>query len=176
MDFPAPATLIVCEMTGAADTGLERLREYRRLFSQALIGRERTASGVRFRFRGQPGTEAWVRDLATREKACCAFFTFTITALGEEVRWDATVIDDDIARAILEEFYALPDTVADGPEGAYDRFTRQRLQFTSDPRDRDLVPAPDDLRPRPQPGVMPAPPANTTRAGPSWRGHRGRSR
>lgn len=63
------------------------------------------------------------------------------------MRWDATVIDDDIARAILEEFYALPDTVADGFEGIHDRFTRQGLQFTSDPRDRDLVPAPDDLRP-----------------------------
>jgi hypothetical protein len=155
MDFPAPTTPIACDMTGAPDTGPERLREYQRLFSQALIGRERTASGVRFRFRAQSGTEAWVRDLAAREKACCAFFTFTITALGEEVRWDATVIDDDIARAILEEFYALPATVAGGFEGVHDRFTRQGLQFTSDPRDRDLVPAPDDLRPGQNPELCP---------------------
>ena len=49
------------------------------------------------------------------------------------MRWDATVIDDDIARAVLDEFYALPDTVADGFEGVYDRFTRQGLQFTSAP-------------------------------------------
>jgi hypothetical protein len=74
-----------------------------------------------------------VRDLAAREKACCAFFTFSITTLGEEVRWDATVIDDDIAGAILDEFYALPDTVVEGPEGVHDRFTRQGLQFTSAP-------------------------------------------
>jgi hypothetical protein len=133
MDFPAPATPVVCDMTGAPDTGTERLGEYQRLFSQALAGRERTAAGVCFRFRAQPGIEAWVRDLAAREKACCAFFAFTITARGEEVRWDATVIDDDIARAVLDEFYALPDTVADGFEGVYNRFTRQGLKFTSAP-------------------------------------------
>jgi hypothetical protein len=131
MDLPAPTTPIVCDMTGAPDTGPERLREYQRLFSQALIGREKTATGICFRLRAQPGTEAWVRDLAAREKACCAFFTFTITTPGEEVRWDATVIDDDIARAVLDEFYALPDTVADGFEGVEDRFTRQGLQFTA---------------------------------------------
>ncbi len=133
MDFPAPTTPIVCDMTGAPDTGPDRLREYQRIFSQALIGRERTADGIRFRFRAQPGIAASVRELAAREKACCAFFTFSITTLGEEVRWDATVTDDDIARAILDEFYALPDTLADGFEGVYDRFTRQGLQFTPDP-------------------------------------------
>jgi hypothetical protein len=109
VDLPQPTTPIVCDMSGAPDTVPERLSEYRRIFSQALIGRERTAGGIRFRFRAQPGLEAWVRDLAAREKACCAFFTFAITALGEEVHWDATVIDDDIARAILDEFYALPE-------------------------------------------------------------------
>jgi hypothetical protein len=135
MDLPASTSPIVCDMSGAPDTGPERLREYQRIFSQALIGRERTADGIRFRFRVQPGIEAWVRDLAAREKACCAFFTFSITALGEEVRWDATVIDDDIARAILDEFYALPDTVAGGFEGVYDRFSRSGLHFSSDPAD-----------------------------------------
>jgi hypothetical protein len=109
MDLPAPTTPIVCDMTGAPDTIPERLGEYQRIFGQALIGRERTAGGIRFRFRAQAGIEAWVRDLAAREKACCAFFTFSVTALGEEVRWDATVVDDDAARAILDEFYALPD-------------------------------------------------------------------
>lgn len=133
MDVPAPATPVVCDMTGAPDTGAERLGEYQRLFSQALAGRERTADGIRFRFQAQPGIEAWVRDLAAREKACCAFFTFTVSTLGAEVRWDATVIDDDVARAVLDEFYALPDTVADGFEGVRNRFTRQGLTFTSAP-------------------------------------------
>ncbi len=131
MDLPAPTTPIVCDMTGAPDTGPERLGEYQRLFSQTLIGREKTAAGIRFRFRALPGIDAWVRDLAAREKACCAFFAFTVTTAGEEVHWDAAVIDDDIARAILNEFYALPDTLADGFESVYDRFTGQGLQFTS---------------------------------------------
>jgi hypothetical protein len=133
MDFPAPTTPIICDVSGAPDTAPERLREYQRLFSQTLISRERTADGIRFRFRAQPGLEAWVRDLAAREKACCAFFAFRIMALGEEVRWDAAVIDDDIARAILEEFYALPDTIAGGFEGVYERLSRAGLQFNADP-------------------------------------------
>jgi len=49
------------------------------------------------------------------------------------VRWDATVIDDDIARAILDEFYALPDTIADGVEGLEDRLTGRGLQITTNP-------------------------------------------
>jgi hypothetical protein len=133
MDVSASATPIRCDMTGAPDTGPERLREYQRLFSQALAGREKTAAGIRFRFQAEPGIEAWVRDLAAREKACCAFFTFTITTQGEEVRWDATVIDDDIARAVLDEFYALPETVTGGFEDVHNRFTRQGLKFTSRP-------------------------------------------
>src|SRR6266508_5993008 len=96
-------TPIVCDMTSAPDTGPERMMEYQRLFTQALIGRERTADGIRFRLRAADGIEAWVRDLAAREKACCPFFDYSITTDGDEVRWDATVIDNDIARTILDE-------------------------------------------------------------------------
>lgn len=142
MDVPSPAAPVACDMTGAPDTGAERFREYQRIFSQALIGRERTASGFRFRFRAQPGIEAWVRDLAAREKACCAFLSFTVTAPGDEVHWDATVIDDDIARAILEEFYALPDTIANGLQDVLEQFTRQGLHFAADPAG-STQPAPD---------------------------------
>jgi hypothetical protein len=133
VDNPATATPIVCDMTNAPDTGQERLMEYQRLFSQALIVRERTTDGIRFRFLARPGIEAWVRDLAAREKACCAFFTFTITTAGEDVLWDATVVDDDIARAILDEFYALPVTLAESSEAIHGRFIQRGLQLTSDP-------------------------------------------
>lgn len=104
---------ITCDMSTARDTPAERLAEYRRLFAQALVGRERTAEGIRFRFRADEGVEAWVRDLAAREKACCAFFDFAVAAEGHEVRWDASVVDDDAARAILDEFYDLPDASED---------------------------------------------------------------
>ncbi len=103
---------VACDMSAARDTPLQRAAEYRRLFSQALAGRERSEAGIRFRFRADPGLAEWVRDLAEREKACCAFFNFTVTADDREVWWDASVIDDDLARQMLSEFYRLPDTLA----------------------------------------------------------------
>jgi hypothetical protein len=98
-------------MSSAPDTPVQRAGEYRRLFSQALTGRDRSEAGIRFRFRADPGVAEWVRDLAAREKACCAFFTFTVTADNREVRWEASVIDDESARRVLAEFYRLPDTL-----------------------------------------------------------------
>src|ERR1700704_1601095 len=99
---------IVCDMTGAPDTPSERIAEYQRLFSGSLVGRERTDGMIRFRFRSEEGLEESVRDLAAREKACCSFFSFTVTRHGEELWWEASVVDDDIARQILDEFYLLP--------------------------------------------------------------------
>lgn len=133
MDQPTTKTPIACDMTTATDTGPERMLEYQRLFSQALVGRERTAEGIRFRLRADEGVEAWVRDLAAREKACCAFFDFRVTTAGNEVQWDATVVDDDIARDILDEFYALPDNLADGLDGLENRLTQRGLHFVENP-------------------------------------------
>jgi hypothetical protein len=119
-------------MTAAPDTDRERFAEYRRLFAQALVGRERTAEGIRFRLRDEPGIEAWVRDLAAREKACCGFFAFAVARRDGEVVLDAAVIDDDVARAILEEFYRLPDTAADSLEASGTPFVWQGVQLSSD--------------------------------------------
>jgi hypothetical protein len=132
MDVPTAKTPIVCDTTTAPDTGPERIQEYQRLFAQALIGRERTVEGIRFRLRADEGIEAWVRDLAAREKACCSFFDFDISTVGDQVHWDATVIDDDIARSILDEFYDLPETVADGADVLEDRLTKKGLRFITD--------------------------------------------
>lgn len=107
MQIPPASTPIACDMSNARDTPEERLAEYRRLFAEALFARERTAVGIRFRFRAEPGVEEWVRDLAAREKACCPFFGFDIAAEEGEIRWDAAVPDTDEARAVLEDFYAL---------------------------------------------------------------------
>jgi hypothetical protein len=85
------------------------MAEYRRLFGEHLTGRRRTAAGIRFRFRAGPGVEGWVRDLARREKACCAFFDFSVTTDGQEVCWDASVADNEAARQALADFYRLPD-------------------------------------------------------------------
>ena len=119
---------ILCDMTDAPDTAAERLAEYERLFLGALVGRERTAEGIRFRFRADPGLEDWVRDLAAREKACCAFYNFDVTAHGDEVWMDASVVDDDLDRQILDEYYHLPDSLAEGAAALFERFTQQGLQ------------------------------------------------
>ncbi len=129
MDLPTAPTPIACDMTSAPDTAAERMMEYRRLFTRALVGRERTAEGIRLRFRAGDGIEAWVRDLAAREKACCPFFNYHVDTKGEEVHWNASVIDDAVARAVLDEFYTLPDTVADGVEALEDRFRARGLQI-----------------------------------------------
>jgi hypothetical protein len=102
-----PATPIGCDMTDAPDTAEERMAEYGRLFARSLTGRERTAGGIRFRFRAEDGVEGWVRDLAAREKACCPFYDFAVTTMDGQVWWDVsvdrTVTDDAMARAILDE-------------------------------------------------------------------------
>jgi hypothetical protein len=124
----AVAPPVLCDMTDAPDTAADRFAEYERLFTTALTGRERVGDGIRFRFRADPGLEEWVRDLAAREKACCAFFTFDIAARVDEVWWDASVVDDDLARQILDDYYRLPDSLADGAAALFDRFAEQGLQ------------------------------------------------
>ena len=134
MDTPATSTPIVCDMTTAPDTPEQRMQEYRQLFAQAFTGRERTADGgVRLRLHADDGVEVWVRDLAAREKGCCAFFDFTVSAVGDEVHWEATVVDDDIARAVLDEFYDLPYRATDGVVALKARFGGRGLRFLENP-------------------------------------------
>jgi hypothetical protein len=113
---------IACDMSGAADTAEERMAEWGRVFAAAYAGRERTAGGVRWRLRAVDGIEAWVRDLAVREKACCPFMDYTVTTAGDEVHWDMTfapgaVVDGDMTRTIMDEFYDLPEVIGDGVPG-----------------------------------------------------------
>ena len=108
MPDPKPTPAVVCDMTSAPDSAEERLAEYARLFEAAFVSRERTAAGIRWRLRAGPGIEAWARDLAARENACCAFMTNAITLAGEHVLWDASTVDDPVARGVLDLFYDLP--------------------------------------------------------------------
>ncbi|GAA0927562.1 hypothetical protein [Virgisporangium aurantiacum] len=117
----APA--IACDMTDAPDTAEERMAEYDRLFTQALAGRDRTGDTVRLRFRADEGVEAWVRDLAAREKACCPFYDFAVSATADgEVWWDVSLVDgvaadEATARTLLDTYYHAPDYAADGVAG-----------------------------------------------------------
>ncbi len=128
-DQPIP---IVCDMTDAPDTTDERLAEYHRLFGGDLIGRERTDTGIRFRFSARDGLADEIRDLAAREKACCAFFDFDIREHDDEITWDASVVDDPIARQILDEYYALPDNLSGSTADLFERFAKQGLEIVVD--------------------------------------------
>ena len=90
------------------------MTEYGRLFDHALAGRERTSAGLTFRFTAKPGVEEWVRDLSRREKACCAFFGYTITVADAQIIWLISTDGDPVAESILEEMYGLPDKIAGG--------------------------------------------------------------
>lgn len=136
---------IVCDMTDAPDTPEQRLAEHRHLFADALIGREHLDSGAnRFRFRADAGIEDRVRSLVAREKACCAFLDFTITADDDEVWWDTATLDDPIAQRILQELYRLPETAGEGVPARFERFDEQGLEIVVDgggvPRPPDQTP------------------------------------
>ena len=119
--FGTPA--IACDLTDAPDTAEERMAEYSRLFAQALAGRDRTGEGVRLRFRAGEGIEAWVRDLAVREKACCPFYNFAVSITGGEVWWDVRLVDgvadgeEHATRTLLDTYYYAPDYAAEGVAG-----------------------------------------------------------
>jgi hypothetical protein len=130
------STPVVCDISTAPDTLEQRLDSYRQLFSEAFVGRELTPVGTRFRLRADEGIEERVRYLADLEKRCCAFFEFTITVVGGEVLWDTTVFDDDTARGVLEEWFNLPETIANDVEVLRDRMVASGLQFTTDPLER----------------------------------------
>ena len=100
---------VACNLSGTPGAFAERMAEYRRLFSLHLAGRSRTAAGISFRFRAGPGVEDWVRDLARREKECCAFFEFTVAAEDGQIRWDASAGDSEAGRQALARFYHLAD-------------------------------------------------------------------
>jgi MerR family copper efflux transcriptional regulator len=92
-----------------------RLAEFGELFRRALVGRDTTADGIRFRLAAVPGVEETIRDLARREQTCCSFFRFDIALHDDEVWWDATV-DDPRARPLLDDFLALADQHAAPPQ------------------------------------------------------------
>jgi hypothetical protein len=133
MDLEVNPMPIVCDMSTAPDTGQQRLVEYDRLFASHLLGRERRGEGIRFRLRADHGVEVWVRDLAAREKACCAFLDSQIAIEGGQVLWDITTIDDDIARAILDEYYDLPDSAGAEADELERRLSAKGLQFIGTP-------------------------------------------
>jgi hypothetical protein len=109
------------------------MAEYARLFEHALTDSERTSDAAVWRFTARPGVEAWVRDLADREAACCPFLTYTVTADDAEVTYRIAGDDDPMIAAILDEFHQLPDHITDGLPGLLQRLDKAGLNIeTSD--------------------------------------------
>jgi hypothetical protein len=67
-----------------------RLAEFDGLFATALRGQHRV-SPTRLRWWVDRAAEATARYLTARETQCCSFFTFTLTATGDEVKVDVQV-------------------------------------------------------------------------------------
>jgi hypothetical protein len=61
-----------------------RLAEFDALFARGLRAQQRL-SPTMLRWIFEPGVEATARDLTARETACCSFFTFDFTVVGDEV-------------------------------------------------------------------------------------------
>ena len=78
---------IACSLDGHGFR--QRLDEFRAAFGRGYLAGERTATGVRWRFRAAPGLEEDLRSLAGRERECCRFFIFEIQTVGYEIWWDA---------------------------------------------------------------------------------------
>ena len=75
-------------MSTARDTPDERVGEYRALFEETLVRRERRAGAVVFAFRVD--ARETVEDLARREAACCPFLDYRVESAGDEVIWTLT--------------------------------------------------------------------------------------
>ena len=84
--MPDPDPPVVCTLEEEARPVREA--EFRDLLSESLIASERIERGLRLRFRADEGVEDKVRDLARREKECCAFFEFHVVCEGDRVRLD----------------------------------------------------------------------------------------
>jgi DNA-binding transcriptional MerR regulator len=88
--------------TLAADDQPARLAEWTELL--ALVEhREPIDGGVRLRFPADPVLAGRLADLATREHACCSFFTFTLHPASNAVTLDVQGPDD--AAAIIADFF-----------------------------------------------------------------------
>lgn len=96
---------VACDMTTAEDTVSERLAEYRRLFDQALLGRETTGNTTTFRLAARPGVRDWLLDLVRREAACCPFLSYEVGTDGNELVWTLSGVGE-VELAVVEDFLA----------------------------------------------------------------------
>ena len=112
----SPEAPIACDMRGASDTLAQRLAEYRRLFDHALVERDTTPTTTIFRFTARPGVADWVRDLVTREAACCPFLSYEVETDGDQIVWTTTGLGtSDLA--VFDELFQVSASEPAGQQG-----------------------------------------------------------
>jgi hypothetical protein len=81
-----------CTLDGGAVDA--RIDAFRTLFARGLRRRTSAPGRAEWIFAWSAALEADARALAVAEQACCSFFTFDITHVGDELRWITTAPPD----------------------------------------------------------------------------------
>jgi DNA-binding transcriptional MerR regulator len=82
---------VACTLDSADQLG--RLDAWSELLAK-VTGRERLDGGVRLTFPPSPVLAGRLGELAAREQACCAFFTFALRLDADGLRFDVTAPED----------------------------------------------------------------------------------
>lgn len=112
-DCAAVPEPIVCTLAGRQQQE-ERAAEFRRVFLH-LRSTEFLGGSFRWHFQGGATLESQLQALAIRENECCRFFEFEIAPVGDAIVWETRAPES--ARAVLEEFMRLPETLSLAPDG-----------------------------------------------------------
>ncbi len=105
MEPVADAAPIACSLR--QDDRAQRQRRWHTLADRAFIDLTPTMTGLRLRFRDEPGVEAELRQLAALERDCCAFADWGVLADGVAVTLDVSGKSADSGPAVREMFASL---------------------------------------------------------------------
>lgn len=111
------AERIVCRLPPADRA--QRTADFRSLFSEGIVERQRSARGVTWTLRARPGVEDESRRLAALEERCCDGITFAIRRDGDVVIWQIT--GPDAAAATLDVLFDFPSRIVtdDGADAVW---------------------------------------------------------
>jgi hypothetical protein len=86
---------VACALTAAKLTA--QVGRWRRVATAAMTDRIETATGLRIRFRAEPGIEEELRSLVEVENECCPWASWTVHATANQVVLDVSSARDGIA-------------------------------------------------------------------------------
>ena len=94
-DDTAASVPVACSLS---TEGLaEQAGRWARLAARAMNEHERTADGLRFGFRPEPGIEEELRALVAVETRCCPWATWTVQASVTQLTLDVRAAGDGVA-------------------------------------------------------------------------------